>query len=248
MKRIVLLLSIMIFVLFFIFQSFSYELPSYKGWINDFANIIDNNYKQKLEFLITEVEQKTSSEISIVTIASLEGENLEDYTNRLFQKWGLGKKGKDNGVIVLLALSERKVRIEVGYGLEGILPDGLCGEIIRNYMLGFLKEGNYGAGIYNGTLAVSSIIAKNAGVVVSGTENISVVPAKKRSKFKSLIQLIFILIMIIIFIRHPFLALFLLSNSGFGRGFRGGGFGSGSGGFGGFGGGSSGGGGASGSW
>lgn len=138
------------------------EIPQPSGWVNDFANVITQDYHQKLSALIQELEEKTSSEIAVVTIESIAPYNEEDYARLLFDNWKPGKKVKDNGVLVLVAIRERRWRIEAGYGVEGILPDGLCGEIGRNYMVPYLKQGRYAEGLYYGVLEISRIIAENS--------------------------------------------------------------------------------------
>ena len=118
-----------LFSLLFFFVSFGYaaipEKPN--GSVSDFAGILDESAKSELNSLITQTEQKTSAEIAVVTVPTLEGITVEEYAVKLFKQWGIGKKGKDNGVLVLVVPSERKVRIKVGYGLKPILPDGLAG-------------------------------------------------------------------------------------------------------------------------
>ena len=143
------------------------DLPQATGWVNDFASVISPEYKQKLDSLISELEAKTSAEIAVVTVNSISPLSEIEYARKLFDKWRPGKKGKDNGVLVLLAIKERRWRIETGYGLEGILPDGLCGEIGRNYMVPYFKNGDYGRGLYNGITAITSIIAKDANVALT---------------------------------------------------------------------------------
>ncbi len=213
-----------------------------QGWVNDFAQIIEPETKTKLEVLLSELEEKTQTEVAIVTIPSLEGGNIEQTAVEIFSQWGIGKKGKDNGILILTALKDRKVRIETGYGLEGIIPDGLAGEIIRENILPYFQEGKFSQGLESGASAVSMIIAKNAGIELNSISPITPKPARHGVPIFGLI-LLFILIPF--FIRHPLLFLFFLSGPR-GGGFGGGGFGGGS--FGGFGGGMSGGGGASGSW
>ena len=150
-------------------------------------------------------------------------------------------------MLIFLTKKERKIRIETGYGVEGILPDGLTGQILDDYVVPFLKEGNYGKGLLNGTIALSQIIAKDAGVQLTGTVpyNSAYGPRKKRSLGSRLFSFFFFIVLFFLVIRNPMLLPFLL----LGMGGRGGGLGSGSsggfgGGFGGFGGGLSGGGGA----
>src|SRR5687768_7244828 len=106
-------------------------LPKMEGPVNDLAGVLAPEAEQAIKSRIRAVEAATTAEIAVVTVRSLEGETVETYANRLFNQWGIGKKGKDNGVLILAAIEDRKIRIEVGYGLEGTLPDGRCGQIIR---------------------------------------------------------------------------------------------------------------------
>ncbi|MDD5505765.1 MAG: TPM domain-containing protein, partial [Candidatus Omnitrophica bacterium] len=137
------------------------KLPSCEGWVNDFAGIISKEYTDKLNNLILEVEEKSSAEIAVVTVNSIYPYDEKEYARMLFDSWKPGKKGKDNGVLILLALKERRWRIETGYGIEGILPDGLCGEIGRNFMVPYFKSGDYSQGLYRGTAKIADQIAKN---------------------------------------------------------------------------------------
>jgi len=101
------------------------------GFVNDYANVLSASEERQLVSMISEVRQKTGAEIAVVTIQSLEGNEIDDFSNRLFEKWGIGQKGKDNGLLFLAAMKDRKMRIEVGYGLEGAIPDAQAGRIRR---------------------------------------------------------------------------------------------------------------------
>ena len=114
---------------------FSLEIPLLKARINDLANLLSSGEEAQLERLLEEAENKTTSQFALLTLQSLQGESLEDYSIRVAEKWKIGQKGLDNGVIVIIAMAERKIRIEVGYGLEPILTDAKCGYIIRNYIV-----------------------------------------------------------------------------------------------------------------
>ena len=227
--------------------------PKPQGLVNDFAGVISPAYKKKIAALAGELLKETGIPIVVVTMPDIGGAEYNDYANRLYSAWGIGKKGEDKGVLIFVAVKERKMRIETGYGVEGILPDGLVGEIRDRYMIPYLKQNKFGEGLYAGTAAVAQVIAKASGVKLSAET--PKMPAKKRSGF-SFLPLIFILIVImLIFGRRrgswlyalPFL---LGSGRGYGSGQSGGGhggsFGGFGGGFGGFGGGMSGGGGAGG--
>ena len=217
------------------------KVPQPIGWVNDFAQVLDAGTKDKLNTLITELEEKTTSEIAVVTIASIAPYDEKEYARMLFDQWQPGKKGKDNGVLVLLAVKERRWRIETGYGVEGILPDGLCGDIGRTYMVPYFKQGDYSQGLYRGINTIAGVIAKDAHVTLTGVVDYGV-PRKESLPANPLATLFIIVVFIIIVVlRSSFL--------GYGGGYYGGGgFGgsSGGGGFGGFGGGGGGGGGAGG--
>jgi uncharacterized protein len=171
----------------------------------------------------------------------------------LFEAWGIGKKGKNNGVLILCAVEDRRIRIEVGYGLEGILPDAKAGRIIDQLMLPHFRAGDLPTGLASGTLAVATVIAEDAGVKLSGSPSTqrSGPVREKRSVGSPLLRLLFLVLIALLFIRNPRLLLLMMLMGG-GRGFGGyhrGGFGGGlGGGFGGFGGGLSGGGGAGRGW
>jgi uncharacterized protein len=224
------------------------KYPSPIGYINDFANVIPDNYETGLSRLIHELKQKTNgAEIAVVTIQSIAPLQIEEYAVRLYEKWGIGKKGEDNGVLVLLALKERKIRIEVGYGLEGVLPDGKCGEIIDRLMLPYFRQGDLGKGITYGTLAIIQIVAKEYGVQLEGGKGYTHSRQKRHTASPLQTILFFLLLPFIIIGRVLFFPFALLSG---GYWYRGGSFGMGGfgGGFGGFGGGLSGGAGATRGW
>ena len=158
-------------------HAFAENVPQPVGWVNDFANVIPQEYCDKLNTLIGELEEKTGAEIAVVTVASIAPYDEKEYARMLFDSWKPGKKGKDNGVLILLAIKERRWRVETGYGVEGILPDGRCGEIGRNYMVPYFKSGEYGKGLYYGVTAVSGIIAKDANVTLDKLSSLSIQPS-----------------------------------------------------------------------
>jgi len=179
------------------------NIPQPTGWVNDFANVIDRGTADKIASVIEEVEQKTSAEIVVVTAGSIAPYDEKAYARLIFDSWKPGKKGKDNGVLVLLAVKERRWRIETGYGVEGILPDGLCGEIGRTYMVPYFKEGKYAEGLYQGVCAVAGIIAKDAHVSLAALGNFQEISPESQSSSSlpnSAVILIFVIIMLFIFI------------------------------------------------
>ena len=231
------------------------SFPKPTGAVNDFAGVIAPEYKDQMEKLAQEVWQKTGTAIVVATVATLgENEEINDYVNRLYRAWGIGKKGENKGVLMFLTVKERKMRIETGYGVEGILPDGLVGEIRDKYMLPFFRQNEYGKGMANGMIAIASVVAKDAGVTLTGNPVVEQ-PRRTKAAQKGGLNIWTIVIIIaalglLLGTRQgrEILPWLILMNMGGGRGGSdGGGFGSfGGGGFGGFGGGDSGGGGAGG--
>lgn len=226
--------------------------PNPTGSVVDTANVIDAADRVKIESWIKELNEKTSAEIAVVTIPTIAPRTVEDYAVGLFEQWGIGKKGKDNGVLLLVATQDRAMRIEVGYGLEGAVTDALSSRIINNTIIPEFKSGQYSSGIAKGTWAIVSLIAKEYNVAISGDPGYVQEGAPLATpEFGWVILFIFISAIILIIMLRSM-------GSGPPGGFGGwsggsGGFGGGSsgrsgGGFGGFGGGRSGGGGASGRW
>ncbi len=232
------------------FLGYAKDIPQPVGWISDFANVIDKGNADKLTSLIEEVEQKTTAEIAVVTVSSIAPYDEKEYARLLFDNWKPGKKGKDNGVLVLLAVKERRWRIETGYGVEGILPDGICGDIGRNYMVPHFRAGKYGEGLYQGICAIANIIAKDAHVTLATLGNFEEIAPQSQSSSSIPNGLGMLIIPIIVVLLIVISNLATYRNRYYGGGYYGGslggGFGGGGGGFGGFGGGGGGGGGAGG--
>ena len=137
------------------------NFPKPTGRVNDFANVIDAAVEADIDRQLDQLEQKTTSEIAVATVESLNGMSVEEYANRLFKQWGVGQAKQDNGVLVVVAPNEREMRIEVGYGLEGVLPDGLAGQVIRDDFTPRFKEGDYSGGIRNGVTHLVDIVEKH---------------------------------------------------------------------------------------
>lgn len=224
--------------------------PKPKGPVNDFANVIPSAYEQKMTAITTELYRKTGTAVVIVTMPDIGGAEYNDYATRLYSAWGIGKKGEDKGVLIFVTVKERKMRIETGYGVEGILPDGLVGEIRDNYVVPYLKQNKYGEGLLNGTLAVAQVISNNAGIKLTGQMPVKA-PAKRSRSGLGFLPIILIIAFFMFSSKRRggswlfFLPLLMGGGRGYGGG-SGGSFGGFSGGFGGFGGGMSGGGGAGG--
>ncbi len=137
------------------------QFPEPRGPVNDFADLLTDAEERTLSDLAEAVEAETTAEIAVATLTSLDGMPVEEYANRLFAQWGIGQADKDNGVLILVAPNEREMRIEVGYGLEEILPDGLAGQIIRESFTPAFRDGEYARGILDGTARVAAIVRRN---------------------------------------------------------------------------------------
>ncbi len=149
----------------------SLEVPKLKGRVNDYANILSSSEQNRLESEIKSLESGTSSQIAILTINSLEGDSLEDFSIRTVDEWKLGTKGNDNGVLLLISLADKSIRLEVGYGLEGTLTDAKSDYIIRNIISPAFRKGNIYSGLSEATQAISGTI--------SGEYNITKTDIKK---------------------------------------------------------------------
>lgn len=134
------------------------EVPPLKGRVNDMAGLLSPGSATLLEGLLKAHEDSTSNQVALLTIPSLEGEDLEGFSMRVVEQWKLGQAKKDNGVLLLVARDDREVRIEVGGGLEGLLPDITCGRIIRNEIVPRFREGDYEGGILRGAGAILAAI------------------------------------------------------------------------------------------
>src|SRR4051812_39055302 len=226
------------------------------NYVNDFAGVLAPGTVTQLNAMLKDLQEKTGAQIALVTVKSLEGIPKEDYGNRLFKAWGVGGKKDDRGVLVLLAPNDRQYWVEVGYGLEPILPDGKVGGFGRE-MVPLLKANDYSGAMSLMTTRIAQTIADDAKVSLSGAPEL-----RKRRQVDDTIRLWGIPIPYFVFLFVFFLLLRsllgfggrkrrgILWMGGGGGGWGGGGFGGGGGGggFGGFGGGMSGGGGAGGSW
>jgi uncharacterized protein len=227
-----------------------------RDYVVDLAGIMRSDQMSDLNTYLRTLEQKTTAQVLVLTVQTLDGQSVEEFALNTKEKWKLGQKGKDNGILIVVALKDRKYRIEVGYGLEGVLPDSLVGSIGREYFVPYFRQNDYSTGIYAGTIAVIRTIATHENVrITNGTEGARTRGAyagKQLNTFQMIVLGIAGVIVLILFITHPgqcFLIV-MASQMGGGRGgWSGGGGGFGGGGsFGGGGGGSGGGGGASGGW
>ena len=142
--------------------------PKPEGYVSDFAHVIDAAGKSQLDAYAAAVQQATGAQMALVTIPSLEGEPIDDVANTIFRAWGVGEKGQDNGIMLLLAIADHRSRLEVGYGLEPILPDGLDGDILRQ-MRPALRQSDYGDALNTAAQTIGGTIAKAKNVQLQAT-------------------------------------------------------------------------------
>lgn len=230
------------------------DLPAPTGYVNDFAGVLSPTTRQSVEDTCTQVDQQAHAQIAVVTIKTLDhGQSIEEFATALEDKWKVGTKGTDRGVLMVLVMNPRRGRIEVGYGLEGILNDAKVGDIGRS-MVPAATQGDYNTAVPLGVNQIAQIIATDAGVTLTNVPHYYHRQQQPQQVHLSLLQvligggLILFVIILLVATGNTGILFFLLGNilgGGFGGG-RGRDGGEGGGGFGGFGGGSSGGGGASG--
>jgi uncharacterized protein len=231
------------------------SLPRPTDYVSDFAHVMSPGVVQQLDRLCGQVDRQAHAQIAVVTVQTTDGEPIQQYAVELEDAWGVGPKKSDRGVIVLIAVNDRKRWIETGYGLEGILPDGKVGDIGRQ-MVPYLRANDFDGAISLAVGQISQIIATDAGVTLTPmTGRTRGQPQQIHLSLGQIIIFGIFFILVIIFLARAggsgllgfLIGMFLGGGGGGGRGGGGDGDGGGSG-FGGFGGGSTGGGGAGGDW
>jgi uncharacterized protein len=135
------------------------KLPASSGYINDFAGVLSSQEKQELTAISAGLKQRAGAELAVAVVKSVAPLDSKLYAVKLFERWGIGEKSKDNGILLLLAMEEKRAEIEVGYGLEGTLNDALCGRILDTYAVPSFKEARYGEGLISAARAISETIA-----------------------------------------------------------------------------------------
>lgn len=224
---------------------FALEVPDKPvSRVTDYAGMFSSQTVMELSQFLSNIETQTGgAQVVVATFPSLEGDDLEDFSIRLAEKWKIGQKGKDNGVIIVIFKNDRKVRIEVGYGLEAILTDAVCSQVIAQTIVPHFKKEEYDTGLKEALSAIESIISEN-----SNTQVVS----RKTTKTIELVLILLVIMVVLVIINLGGGGWYSVGGGGFKGGFGGGfsggsGLGGGGGGFSG-GGGSFGGGGSSGGW
>jgi uncharacterized protein len=198
-------LLIIPFLFFIIIGYGQLSIPDHGGfWVHDEANVLSPATKALLESVLKAERDSTSNQIAVLIVPSLQGESLEDYSLRVSENWRLGQESKDNGVLLLIAIDDREIRIETGYGLEGVLTDALSSRINRNEIAPYFRQGNYDEGVKAGVIAIIQAI--------KGEYKNDEPPVRRKSSKRSPIGTILIIIIIIIIASRR------------GRGGRGGGY------------------------
>lgn len=239
-KTAVLMLAVLLAV-----SSLAYGVtyPRYEGHVNDFARVISPQDRRTIEETAEALKRAGNIELAVVTVRSLDGLGVEEYAIGLAEAWGVGTSAEDLGLILLLAVDDRRIRLEVGYGLEGDIPDGLAGSLLDTYVMPDLRQNNYSQALAKGSIAAASLLAERRGFELPRSVAAAQPQTTQDSEIPNLIY-----ILIILFVIFGRLRLWpLLFWGSMVRRPRGGGFGTmpRGGGFGGFGGGRFGGGGAS---
>ena len=186
------------FLIFILAASFSFaaDIPAHKGWVNDYAGVISEKNIKTINEVAQDLKDKTGAEVAVLTVRSMAPyTSIEEFSMAVAEKWKVGEKGKDNGAIIVLAMDEREIRIEVGYGLEGLINDGTAGEIIDKQIIPYFNGGDFGAGLRRGVCKIANIIGTDMGVELDARTMVD------NSKSEMFCMLIFAGIMIYITIQ-----------------------------------------------
>ena len=170
-------LLFVIFLAFLLCSShvFAQDFPTLTKYVNDYAGVLSDVDKAQINDLCSQIEQNWTVEIAVLTVNSTLPDNIDDYAVKTFEQNGIGKKDTDNGILIVVAVQDKKWRLEVGYGLEGILNDAKAGLIGRTYLVPNFQKGDYGAGLYQAVRAVGQVIANNGddSFISDSTDNVT---------------------------------------------------------------------------
>ncbi|MBQ9977469.1 MAG: TPM domain-containing protein [Clostridia bacterium] len=237
MKRIIsIIIAACLFIAFSVtgFAQAPYPEPTDNFFVNDFADILSSEQEAQLQSMGVNLYNASKAQVVVVTVDSLDGKDIDSYALGLARSWGIGDKDKDNGVLLLLSVTDREVKIEVGYGLEGALPDSKTGRILDTYGMDYFRVDAFGQGIYN----VYNSLVNEVYIEYGMSPDEDYIPVEEDSlSFSSIAYVVFLIVVLVVVLprmRFGFPFIFFGGPRG-PRGFGGGGFGSGSGGgFGGF--------------
>jgi uncharacterized protein len=152
-------------LIFLALSAFADDIPGYSGYVNDYAGVISEKDKASMEDVAKEVEEKTGAQIAVLTVRTMTPyTSIDDFSMAVAEKWKVGEKGKDTGIIIVLAMEERKIRIDVGYGLEGIFNDARVGRILDNNIIPYFRGGDFSAGLRRGMFKIADTIGTEMNV------------------------------------------------------------------------------------
>ena len=152
-------------LIFFALSAFADDVPGYSSYVNDYAGVISEKDKASMEEVAKEVEEKTGAQIAVLTVKSMAPyASIDDFGMAVAERWKVGEKGKDTGIILVLAMEERQIRIEVGYGLEGIFNDARVGRILDNNVIPYFRGGDFSAGLRRGMFKIADTIGTEMNV------------------------------------------------------------------------------------
>lgn len=152
-------------ILLILLATTALALPEPTGWVNDYAEIIEPEWETQITSSINEIQQNTTAEISVITVKNLEGKPVEEVALQYLTAWGVGKAETDNGIVILVSLEDRAYRIETGYGVEGILPDGRAGRIGRDILQLYFRQELYGEGIYHTVNEIGALLKQDPTII-----------------------------------------------------------------------------------
>lgn len=181
----------------------SINVPEVKQdvFVYDQDECINDEIETEINFMIKELKEKTESEVAVVSVASLSGYTIEEYANELFNTLGIGKKGEDNGVLLLFSKSDNKVRLEIGRGLEGCLNDAKCGRILDNNFVPYREEGDYTKATRNTVIAVLNVIAEEYEVELENVGEAELTGGEENEVATWIYIVVFLLIVVVAFLR-----------------------------------------------
>lgn len=163
-KKLIFVVSVMVLLCTIFSKSYAIVSKTSEFYVNDSANVLNNDAENYIVNMNRQLEEKTGAQIVVVTVNNLENKSIEDYATELFRNYGIGNKEKNNGILFLISIEDRKTRIEVGYGLEGKITDGKAGRILDNYVISYFKENNWNDGIINGFNAILKEVLEEYGI------------------------------------------------------------------------------------
>ena len=164
-------ISLLLILFFCSISVFALNVPKWEGPVLDLANVLSASEETELYDYLVSLERQTGIQMAVLTINSLEGNNIENYSIKVAENWKLGQEKEDNGALLVVSVGDRQLRIETGYGLESLLTDAKCGLIIRNVITPYFRNGDYGTGIINGIKNMAGIATEDLELVDNSVVN-----------------------------------------------------------------------------